>query len=86
MLPCHLEVVLSTGETVAKKVSRKGGRSESRRFGTLVRLDDEVVADAKVVASLEGVSMAELLSEILRPILKKRASVEFKKRFEKDKS
>lgn len=69
---------------VARKVT--GGKSkEPRRFGTLVRLADDVVADAKVVASLRGVSMAELLSDTLRPILKKAMTEELRKRVDSGK-
>jgi hypothetical protein len=71
------------GATVAaRKAAKKDESSESRRYGTLVRLADDVVADAKVVASLRDVSMAELLSETLRPILRKALADELRKRVE----
>ena len=40
---------------------------------TQVRMDADIAALAKVVASIEGVSMTDLLSGILRPILKEKA-------------
>lgn len=40
---------------------------------TQVRMDPDIAALAKVVASVEGVSMTDLLSGILRPILKERS-------------
>jgi hypothetical protein len=40
---------------------------------TQVRMDADIAALAKVVASIEGVSMTDLLSGILRPILNERA-------------
>jgi hypothetical protein len=67
---------------MARKTSKKSSGGEPRRFGTLVRLADDVVADAKVVASLRGVSMAEYLSDTLRPIVKKALSDELRKRVE----
>lgn len=85
MHPWRLEVLVNLGDAMAKKTSKKAGRSESRRFGTLVRLAADVVADAKVVASLRGVSMAEFLSDLLRPLLKKALTDELRKRVEKDK-
>lgn len=54
-------------------------RSESRRFNTLVRLDDELVVRAKKVAALRGVSLAEYFSGILRPIVDRDMSKEVKK-------
>jgi hypothetical protein len=58
---------------VAKK------RSESRRFNTLVRLDDELVETAKKVAALKGISLAEYFSDVLRPIVDRDLSREVKK-------
>lgn len=66
-----------------RKPTKKDG-GETRRFETLVRLSDDVVADAKVVASLRDISMAELLSDTLRPILKKALADELRKRVEGD--
>jgi hypothetical protein len=72
---------MSAGLSVARKASRKksGG---PRRYDSLVRIADDVVADAKVVASIRDISMAELLSETLRPILKKAMVEELRKRVE----
>jgi hypothetical protein len=68
---------------MARKTSgKKAAGTESRQFGTLVRIADDVASDAKVVASIRGVSMAELLTETLRPILKKALSDELRKRVE----
>jgi hypothetical protein len=71
---------LTAGAQVARKAGKKAAGGESRKYGTLVRLADDVVADAKVVASLRGVSMAEYLSETLRPIVKKALTDELRKR------
>lgn len=76
---------MSTGLAVARKTSGKKPE-EPRQFGTLVRIADDVASDAKVVASIRGVSMAELLSETLRPILKKAMTDELRKRVEGGKS
>jgi hypothetical protein len=72
---------MASGLSVARKKSGKKA-GEPRQFGSLVRIADDVVADAKVVASIRGMSMAELLSETLRPILKKAMTEELRKRVE----
>ena len=74
-------VVRVRGAAVARK-SAKSSDAGSRKYGTLVRLADDVVADAKVVASLKGISMAEYLSETLRPLLKKALADELRLRVE----
>lgn len=73
---------MRVGAPVAKKRKTPKGNGESRKYETLVRLADDVVADAKVVASLRNISMAELLSDTLRPILKKALTEELRKRVE----
>jgi hypothetical protein len=55
----------------AEKTDGKRKTSESRRYTRLVRLDDEVVDQALEIASWRGSSAAELLSELLRPILRR---------------
>jgi hypothetical protein len=72
---------MSPGLTVARKASGKKS-GEPRQYGSLVRIADDVVADAKVVASIRNISMAELLSETLRPILKKALTEELRRRVE----
>lgn len=67
---------------LARKVPHKPGKAPSRRHGTLVRMGDDVAADARVAASLLGVSMAEYLTETLRPIVKKTITDELRKRVE----
>lgn len=59
--------------TVAKK------KSESRRFNTLVRMDDELVERAKKVAALKGTSLAEYFGAVLTPIVAKDLAKEAKK-------
>lgn len=58
---------MTTATSEARDVAKK--RSESRRYNTLVRLDDEVAAKARKVAALKGVSLAEMFSSILGPIV-----------------
>ena len=72
---------ISAGLSVACKAGGKKA-GEPRQYGSLVRIADDVVADAKVVASIRDISMAELLSETLRPILKKAMVDELRKRVE----
>ena len=72
---------MSVGLPVARNKTKADDKpSESRRFGTLVRLAEDVVSDAKDVAGLRKVSMAEYLTELLRPIVKKDLDVELRKR------
>jgi hypothetical protein len=82
---------LSTGLDMARKASAKNPEApkpgekkpgQARRFETLVRIAEDVVSDARVVASLKGVSMAALISDTLRPILKKSMADELRKRVE----
>lgn len=58
---------------VAKK------RSESRRFNTLVRMDDELCDKARKLAALRGISMAEMFVEVLRPWVDREWSKEVRK-------
>lgn len=43
------------------------GTEMARRSDTAVKIDAEVVRQAKVVAAFRGISLAEYLSETLRP-------------------
>jgi hypothetical protein len=61
----------------AMVVSRK--RSESRRFNTLVRLDDQLVEKGRKVAALKGISLAEFFSDTLWPIVNRELDREVKK-------
>jgi hypothetical protein len=63
--------------TEALDVGRK--KSESRRFNTLVRLDDDLVEKAKKVAALKGISLAEYFTAALRPIVDRDMAKEVKK-------
>jgi ABC-type phosphate transport system permease subunit len=71
---------MSAGQVVAKKSGDKAGKGESRRFGVLVRLAGSLVANAKIVASMRGISMAEYLSERFAPIVEQDLEEEMKKR------
>lgn len=74
---------MSTGVAMAKKKpSTKRADDEPSRFSTLVRLAPDVVADAKAVAALRDTSMAELLSDLLRPLLRQQLEDELRKRVE----
>ena len=65
-----------------RKTARKTSGGGDRKYGTLVRLADDVVADAKVVASLKNISMAEYISDTLRPIVKQTLTDELRRRLE----
>lgn len=51
-----------------------------RRNDTAAKIDTEVVADAKIVAAFRGISLAEYLSEILRPAVSRDLESEMTKR------
>ena len=55
-------------------------REMVRRNDTAAKIDAEVVADAKIVAAFRGVSLAEYLSEILRPAVTRDLEAEMAKR------
>lgn len=55
-------------------------RSMVRRNDQSAKIDAEVLADAKVVAAFRGVSVAEYLSDILRPAVSKDLDAEMAKR------
>lgn len=46
--------------------------SETRKRGALVRMSEDVRDDAKELAELEGGSAAEIIEEIVRPVLAER--------------
>lgn len=67
--------------TVARKRggNASGSGSETRRYNSLVRMDDDLVAKAKKLAALRGVSMAEMFCEVLRPWVDREWSKEVRK-------
>lgn len=79
---------MSLGLPVARKSQKPEPdpkkRSESRRHGVLVRLADDVVEDAKLVAALSKTNMAQHLSDTLRPILKKQRAALLKRMNEEE--
>jgi cell pole-organizing protein PopZ len=56
--------------------------AQARRFETLARIAEDIVSDARVVAPRRDSSMAELISDTLRPILKKAMTDDLRKRVE----
>ncbi len=78
---------MSTGLVdVAKERKERPSGSETRRHGRLVRIAEDVAEDADVLASLEKSSMAEIISNAARPIIKKRLATALRKRLEGGKS
>lgn len=51
---------------------RKMGRPPSNRDDATAKIDRRVILKAKYVASAEGITLAELLTEILRPVIDRR--------------
>lgn len=51
---------------------KKAGRPKTNRNDASTKLDKGVIGMAKKIALVEGVSVAEYLSEILIPIVKER--------------
>jgi hypothetical protein len=43
-----------------------------KRNDEVVKVDSEVVRMARIVAAIEGITLAEVLSESLRPVIAKR--------------
>lgn len=74
---------LSEAPNVAKK---KTSKSESRRYNTLVRLDDDMVAQAKKVVALKGTNLAEYFTAILKPVVSRDWAKELKKAKEDEES
>lgn len=68
-------------------MTRKKARKEKPpgiRHGTMIRVADDVAADAKLVASFLGVSMAEYISDTLRPLVKEELQHQMRKRLAED--
>jgi N-dimethylarginine dimethylaminohydrolase len=64
---------------------RKGGEKmtgiatmprEAKKYTEQVKIDSEVLHMARVIAALDGVMIAELISEALRPLMLKRIQEE----------
>jgi hypothetical protein len=71
---------MAAGATVGRKKVDRGTPKETREFGTLVRIADDVAADGRAVAAMLDTSMAKLFSDTLRPILKQMLVDELRKR------
>lgn len=71
------------GPTEVENVAKKK-RSESRRFNTLVRMDDELCEKARKLAALRGLSMAEMFVQVLRPWVDREWSKELKRQIEEE--
>jgi hypothetical protein len=56
---------------VGRKTPSQSG-TETRRFGALVRMAEDVRDAAKELADLEGGSGAEIIDAIVRPVLMER--------------
>lgn len=68
---------MSVGLHMAKK---KAIEANEPQYGTMTRMADDVVETARVLAPMVGQSMAQLMSDILRPILAKRLEDEMRRR------
>jgi hypothetical protein len=55
-------------------------REMVRRNDTAAKIDSGVVADAKIVAAFRGITLAEYLSQILRPAVSRDLESEMAKR------
>lgn len=55
-------------------------REMVRRNDTAAKIDSGVVADAKIVAAFRGITLAEYLSQILRPAVTRDLESEMAKR------
>jgi hypothetical protein len=61
-----------SGSTGLAQMGKKLGRPESGRDDVSAKIDRAVVGKAKMIATHEGISAAELLTEILRGPIDKR--------------
>lgn len=52
----------------------------TKRNDVSVKMDSQVVDDAKIVASYKKISLAEYLSELIRPLVAKQMEEEHAKR------
>lgn len=59
---------MATG-VLDRPMAKKRGRPESGRNDISVRMDADVVKNAKIVASYEGKTLAEYLSDSMAPIV-----------------
>lgn len=58
------------------------GKPMVRRKDTQVKIDTEVVAEAKMVSASRNITLAEYLSEVLRPIVRRDLEIESKRRLD----
>jgi hypothetical protein len=56
------------------------GPPMAKRNDVTVKMDADVVKDAKVVAALKGLSLAEYLTEVVRPVVAEEFEKELAKR------
>jgi len=63
--------MVTIGALVGKKMAkRSGGRPKSsERDDIVVKLDRRLAAEARYIAETRGISLAEYLTEALRPIV-----------------
>ncbi len=55
----------------------------TKRNDVNIKLDAEVATDAKMVASARGIAMAEYLSELIRPLVRRDLEEEMNRRLKK---
>jgi hypothetical protein len=67
-----MSVGLLEREALGMAAKRKGRPKTSERTDTTVKIDRAIIVKAKMVAAGENRSMADLLSEILRPLIDER--------------
>ena len=52
----------------------------AKRKDTTVKLDQEIAAIARMVASSKGISLAEYLTSIVEPVVRKELDAEYERR------
>lgn len=62
------------------KAKKEEPQAENRRFPTLIRVSEDVAQLGRELSAMRNVSMAELVSDTLRPILQEQLEQEMRKR------
>jgi hypothetical protein len=74
-----LESEVSTIEATAAMAKAKGRPKTSEREDVSIKFDKSLAAMARLVATARGISIAEYLSELARPLIEKDLATEMKR-------
>jgi hypothetical protein len=74
-----LEALTLSATKVRPVAKKKASGSETRKFNTLVRMEDELIEKAKKLAAIRGISLGELFSPVLWPFVDRELKKEGRK-------